>query len=107
MKAMGNNSYTVTCIEVCPHCEGIGIVYNPVWARFHDDLKAKEATSGYICGQTLNELIDQWAHDNGYSCADNMGPEEYECDTCGGRGKRERQIPLIDALHDLGVEVRL
>lgn len=60
----------------CTGCTGTGVVTSPVWQMFFDECRA--------AGERVDP--DEWARRNGYSGEMDMGPEEIECETCGGTG---------------------
>ena len=92
--------YTVTCTQTCPACEGRGFFDSEIWQAMQRDTKKFHGApppSGWY---------DAWAREHGYANADDMGPDEEECVECGGVGTVVRQVPLVEALRDLGLEVR-
>ena len=82
----------------CPHCKGVGIVQNPVWAEFWEQPNAKGMT---------NEETEQWFEDRGLMGWSDfiMGQrcrlfpdEEIPCYECEGTKVLYRWVPVESIL---------
>jgi len=85
--------YRLFLEETCPRCRGSGVVVHPNWAWVHE-LERE-------LGRLLS--LEEAAQRLGLPGPEALPPEEEPCGECGGEGRLRREVPLEEALAELGV----
>jgi len=96
-----NKVYTVTCIETCPECNGVGTVQSQSWTDFWSEVERSGYKAHNMGMDDFNDLVAVYEDNFG-----GLGPQTIPCSECDGIGEKIRKVPLLDALHDLGIMPR-
>lgn len=73
--------------ELCPRCQGAGVVQHPAWADFWAALGP--------AGELSGERVEAWFGHRGYGPHE-IPPEESDCPDCDGDGHVYRWLSLTD-----------
>ena len=90
--AQNTMKYTVRRVRTCPECKGSGWLVKGIWEAFY----AEHPNSSKMTPAQINA----WFREHGY---ESPPDEEVMCYVCGGTGEIAEEVPLQDALHELGV----
>jgi len=88
--------YLIVREEKCPKCRGSGWVIHPEWKELY---QAEKERGRFF---TYKEILAWW-RERGYYHEEDLPPEEIPCYECKGEGKLRREVPLEEALRDLGL----
>lgn len=89
-------NYLVTKEETCWKCMGAGVVQHPMWAQYW----------AHFCVQGTRNTSEQdraWFQEQGWD--EDLPGEEETCPECEGAKKIVSQIPLAEALKEIGTMV--
>ncbi len=86
--------YWVVKKDVCPECQGVGVVYNG-W--FWDELDRRLGESTDLAKKGYQWATEELAREFGL---DEPPPEEETCTKCSGDGMIEVRVLLEEALMD-------
>ena len=73
----------------CLSCDGAGFVQHPAWTEFYEPGEVPD--------------FDARARELGYAKCDDMPEEEIKCAICSGKGHIRGEVPLAEALTQLGI----
>jgi len=92
--------YLVIREEKCPECRGSGVVIDPEWEELYQAERPLREKEGRLF--TIEEIMAWW-RERGYYHEEDLPPEEIACYECKGEGKLRKEVPLEEALRDLGL----
>ena len=90
--------YFVIRVETCPACNGDGWIVNPAWELYEQEMEQRHGKYWYR--EISPQEWDLVASELGFS---EVPCEETPCHRCNGEGKIRSEVPLADALRDLGI----
>ena len=108
-------AYRVIHQSKCAACAGSGMVQHPAWTEFWEPWRDAEGKVNPPNTADKHELYEARAVELGYSsqgilntttwktAMEAMPPEEIDCGECDGTGYIRREVPLVEALKELGV----
>ena len=102
--------------EACPDCGGAGVVSHPIYDDLakavrvydRDKLRPLSASDSGLGPSDISQrrcrFEDQWMAEHGYPGGmEHWPPEERQCDTCQGTGRRRFAMPIADLARHLGL----